>query len=202
MSWELCVLRTVCLENFVSWELYVLRTVCLENFMSWELCVLRTVCLENFVSWELYVLRTVCLRTVCLENCVSWELCVLRTVCLACVKLLWDTKKYSYLCRGRTGGWGRSVVCLSVPKFQQHCQSLMLHLMERNQGPQRRRTNLGLIVYGNGNSRKKHLHFSVLGCGVAYLLRCCHQRINQCERLYNKNWQERVYKLCGMGYNL
>ena len=72
------------------------------------------------------------------------------------------------------GGWGGSVVCRSVPELQQHCQILMLHLMERNQGPQRRRTNLGLIVYGSATSCNKHLKLSVLCYGVAYLLRYIH----------------------------
>lgn len=109
-------------------------------------------------------------------------------------------------CAGAEGG---GVVCGSVkyravPKVQP-CQILLSHLMERNQGPQRRRTNLGLIARGSATSWNKHLNFSVLDCGVAYpLMYWCivSYRIIQCERQYSKNWQEIIYKLCGMGYNL
>jgi hypothetical protein len=74
-------------------------------------------------------------------------------------------------CAGAEGG---GVVCGSVkyravPKVQP-CQILLSHLMERNQGPQRRRTNLGLIARGSATSWNKHLNFSVLDCGVAYPL--------------------------------
>jgi hypothetical protein len=97
----------------------------------------------------------------CLETCVS-------CTCQAAVRCT----RIFVIVRGREKGG--SVVCRSVPKLQQHGQILMLHSIGRNQGSQRRRTNLGLILYGRATSCNKHLNFSLLDCGVAYLLRYFH----------------------------
>jgi hypothetical protein len=104
-------------------------------------------------------------------------------------------------CAVEERGYG-SVKYRSVTKIQQHCQILLSHLMESNQGTQRRRTNLGLIAHGSATSWNKHMNFSVLVCGFAYLLMYCCYWISQCERPYSKIWQESIYKLCEMGYNL